>query len=31
MTEIPTDTAGGGDGHGFGDDRIQPVARGLDQ
>ena len=25
MTEIPTDTAGGGDGHGFGDERIQPI------
>lgn len=25
MTEIPTDNAGGGDGFGFGDDRIQPI------
>ena len=25
MTEIPTDTTGGGDGFGFGDERIQPI------
>ncbi len=25
MTEIPTDTSGGGDGFGFGDERIQPI------